>query len=194
MSNDYQSNLRARWMAGEGVKELTTAVCILLFAVSGFLFINPENVAIYAEEGGISWQTMPFVYSGLLLALSLIYILQSLLKVRADMASPPAAITDPKELAEKKTVLFRRLASLGLLLGYVMLLRVFGFAIMTPLFLFALFRLYERGPWKGDAVISLVGGMLLWVLFIPVLHLNLKGDTFDPVTPFLTNALKAVGF
>ena len=176
----------------DGIKDLITAVGILLFALAGFFFINPEGNPVWPGPGGMSWRTLPFFYAGLLTLLSLAYIGQSILKIRKERRSTSAAATqDPSP--EAQVVLFRRITTVVLLLGYVSLIKLFGFALMTPVFLFCLFRLYERGPWRGDLLISLLGSILLWTLFVRILHLNLKGNLFDPVTPFLLNALKTVG-
>ncbi len=177
------------WLRSEGRKDLLTALGLLLFAVGGFVFINPNGSGVFAGPGGMTWRTMPFVYAGLLVVFSLIYVVQSVARIRAEVAAD--AGDGPS--ANDKVVLVRRGATLGFLLAYVLLLRVFGFAVMTPLFLFALFRLYGRGHWRGDLGIALVGGLLLWGLFVRVLRLNLDGDVFDPVTPLLFGALRAVG-
>jgi len=185
----------ANWRRSDGMRDLITAVCILVFAVGGFLFINPEGSGVYPGDDGMTWQTMPFIYSGLLLALACVYIIQSLRQIRREAVSPDAYRTevDPDTAKEEKIIFKRRMITLVMLLVYVSLLRTFGFAVMTPIFLFALFRLFQRGQWKGDALISLVGSFFLWILFVRILHLNLQGGDLDPVTPFLLNSLKLIG-
>ncbi|MEV8468902.1 tripartite tricarboxylate transporter TctB family protein [Fluviibacterium sp. DFM31] len=176
----------------EGWKDLVTAVGLLVFALAGFLYINPNGSGVWPGPGGMTWRTMPFIYSSLLSVLSIIYVVQSILKIRAERKLTRTPVP-PEQQAENRLILFRRVATFAFLMAYVSLLRVFGFAIVTPIFLFALFRLYARGDWKGDAVISLVGAFALWLLFVRILHLNLKGYTWDPVTPFLLDALSMVG-
>ncbi len=188
--DSFQAESFLQW---DGVKDLATAICIMLFAVGGFLFINPEDANVYPGEGGITWQTLPLGYSGLLLFLASIYAIQSLIKIRRQIASPPPREADPQALVDRRTIAVRRLTSLALLLVFASLLKILGLAILAPLFLFAMFRLYKRGSWQSDAAIAAIGGMCLWILFVPILQLNLKGDELDPVTPFLLSIFKAVG-
>lgn len=192
MKSNSNKASASRW-ASEGMQEVITACAIMLFALGGFVFINPDGANVYPGEGGITWQTMPFVYAGLLLLLGVIYAAQSYKKIRQEMATPILVEVDAQEVDDQKKIWFRRVGSLILLLIFVSLLKILGFAVMAPLFLFSLFRLYQRGNWKGDLIISVIGGICLWFLFVPILHMNLKGDDLDPVTPFLLNTLKTLG-
>ncbi|MDC0738300.1 tripartite tricarboxylate transporter TctB family protein [Cognatishimia sp. SS12] len=173
-------------------KDLLTALCILVFALGGFFFINSEGASVYPGDGGLTWRTLPFIYSGLLTGLSLIYLTQSFHKMRAEDAGAPKA-RDAAEERTERIVWVRRIGSLLLLLAFAMTLKVFGFATVVPIFLFLLFRLYQRGRWQTDLMLSIGGGFLLWVLFVPVLKMNLKGGALDVLTPILLKALKAVG-
>lgn len=192
MSIEETPGKQRRWGGSEGEKDLFTAVALLAFALGGFAFINLDGAVAYPGPGGITWKTMPFIYSGGLAFLSLIYIGQSIRKISREKATPRVPVSAERE-AEERLIFTRRWITLALLLTYAALMKVIGFAILTPPFLFALFRLYGRGNALGDAALSLVGGFALWMLFVPVLQLNLKGGWFDPVTPFLLNALSMVG-
>lgn len=180
------------WEMSEAKKDLLTGIALLLLAIGGFVFINPNGASVYAGDGGLTWRSMPFAYASALVLTSSIYIFQSLRKMRA----PGGAKAEPKDELQRRTartVLVRRVVTLVLLLVFAALLQVIGFAILAPLFLFALFRLYERGRWQGDATLALVGGFCLWLLFVPVLKLNLAGAVFDPLTPLLMRLVAAVG-
>lgn len=182
----------SRWVESEGRKDLATALGLLGFAIGAFVFINSDGASVYLGPGGISWRTMPFIYAGGLVALSLIYIAQSIAKIVAERAETPDR-PDPARAAEDRLIVRRRWITLALLLTYAATLKLLGFVIVTPVFLFLLFRLYARGRWRGDLALSLVGGLALWGLFVRILKLNLKGTWFDPVTPFLLDALKLLG-
>lgn len=185
-------NDEMHWFATEGGKDLLTAIGILIFALCGFIFLNPEGRSAFAGSDGMTWRTMPLIYTSLLAGLGAIYFWQSVRKIKLERGLELAHVT-AQERAEDRLILFRRVAAIGILLIYVTLMNEFGFAITTPVFMFLLFRLFKRCPWPGDALISLVGSSVLWVLFVRILHLNLKGDTWDPVTPFLLGILKALG-
>jgi putative tricarboxylic transport membrane protein len=69
------------------------------------------------------------------------------------------------------------LVVVGALLGYLVLLETLGFAIVTFLFLFLLFRLEQRG-WMFSAVSALAGAFSSYALFQLWLRTQL------PVGPF----------
>lgn len=173
-------------------KDLITALAILGFAIGGFLFVNPNGVSVYPGDGGLTWRTLPFIYATLLCILSLIYVAQSLQKMRNERTQNVAQDDDQQPEFER-VVRVRRIGSLLLLLCFAATLKVFGFAVVAPILLFLLFRLYQRGHWKTDLMLSFGGGLALWVLFVPVLKMNLKGGSLDALTPILLSTLNAVG-
>ena len=184
-------NGAARMAASEGYRDLLTAVCLFTFAIGGFVFINPNGAAVYPGDGGLTWRTLPFAYSAGLALLAAIYALQSLRRIRAERAVALAP-HDAAAMDAARTVFIRRTATLVLLLVFASLLQVIGLAILAPVFLFLLFRLYKRGSLRGDIALSVIGGACLWFLFVPVLKLNLAGGALDPVTPALLGLLSAV--
>lgn len=196
MGSSARSTVARLWQY-EGSRELLTALAILLFAAAGILFINPEGSEIYAGAGGLTWQTLPFGYASLLGILGLIYLVQAISQLRAEIAAAPTEVattpvTDALQ-AEARTVLLRRIGTVVALVVYAMTIPHFGFLMMTPVFLLAMFRLYSRGSLAGDIGFALIGGPLLWLLFVPILKLDLAGETFDPLTTPLLHILRAVG-
>ena len=160
------------------------------FGLCGFLLVNPSGAALFEGPGGISWRTLPFVYSGLLLALTAIFAVQRLV-----------ALSRAPLRAERywhgldRRVLARRLATLLVLILYVLGFGAFGFTLATPLFLFVMFRIYGLRDPLRNALRALLGGALLWLLFVQALKLPLYGTLWDPITPALFRALHAlIGF
>lgn len=190
---ERHARTRADLWRCDGMKDLQTAIVLLAVAVAGFVFINPNGSSVYPGDGGLTWRTLPFGYAGFLGLLACVYIAQSIRKIRIEMGQDRPTPPTPEQAAEDRVVFIRRAISIALLLAFASLLKVFGFALMVPIFLFCLFRLYQRGPWTGDLGLSVGGGLALWVLFVPVLKMNLKGDIFDPLTPFLLTITKMAG-
>lgn len=188
-----QGRDRSAFWQGEGTKDLLTAVVLLLVAVAGFAFINPNGASVYPGDGGLTWRTLPFGYAGILALLACVYMAQSIRKIRSELSECAPRTASPEQMSEDRVVLVRRVVSIALLVGFATLLKVFGFALMAPIFLFCLFRLYQRGPWTGDLGLSVGGGLALWLLCVPVLKMNLKGDFFDPLTPALLGLTKMAG-
>lgn len=194
-------------MQNEKAKDALLGLAIVAFAVCGFLFVNPTNAPAIEGPGGITWRTLPYIYSGLLLALASLFVILTLLRGPLPLSPDPgdvepAADDDsaarPDDQPSSATSArwlpaFRRLAVVIILVVYSQALGAFGFAMSTPLFLFALLYVFGRTQARENALISLIGGFALWVLFAYLLKMPLAGDVWDPVTPTLTAAARMVG-
>ena len=170
----------------ESVKDLVTAALLAVVGIGGFVFINPRGAAVNIGPGGLSWQSLPFIYSGLLLVLTAVYALTSL---RGLMAARRQAGPDREARAGRtndadaeRLTNWRRAAVAICILLYALALPRFGFVITTPVLLFVLFHVFGRKDPVRNAITALVGGALLALLFIGVLHLPLQGTTWDPAT------------
>lgn len=176
--------------ARDKARDLVLAGAIALFAIGGFVFVNPTGVEVFQGPGGLSWRSLPFLYSGLLLALTLLFAAATLrdllLARRSGAAEAPRERTPP-------SVTLRRAATLAVLLLYVAGFTAFGFTLTTPLFLFCMFYVFGRTSLAGNLALALVGGAALWLLFVQILDLPLRGHLWDPVTPALSHALRALG-
>lgn len=204
-------NASSRWSGGpvsEKSKDLVLGLCILAFALGGFVFVNPTGAPVTEGPGGLSWRTLPLIYSGLLLALAVVFLAATLLgaseavggrsdgpadrPATADGGSGQAAIeTGPP--GSRAVPAMRRVGVVVCLLAYSQALGAFGFALSTPVFLLALLYLFGRRDARENLLVSIVGGGVLWVLFAYLLRMPLRGDVWDPVTPALLSGLRALG-
>jgi Tripartite tricarboxylate transporter TctB family len=171
----------------ERYKDLLLAAVLLFVGVGGFIFINPTGAKITDGPGGLSWRTLPFIYSGSLLCLVLLFIAATVYDLwlihrkqapRSILGSPPVVRHDP--LAD-----LRRVVTVGCLFGYAASIKLFGFAISTPVLLFVMLAVLGRRNWPANLSVSLIGAIVLWVLFVGVLKLPLTGEYWDPLTPLL---------
>lgn len=181
--------------ARDKAKDLALAGAIALFAVGGFVFVNPDGVEVFEGPGGLSWRSLPFLYAGLLLALTLLFAGDALRDLlRADRAAPaerPAP--EPAGGPSEAVINLRRLATLVVLLAYVAGFSAFGFTLTTPVFLFCMFYVFGRTSLAANAGLALAGSAALWLLFVHILNAPLRGAVWDPVTPALSQALRAIG-
>lgn len=170
----------------ERLKDLLLAAVLLVVGIGGFLFVNPTGAAVHEGPGGLSWRSLPFLYSGLLLFLVAIFILSTVLDLwliargeapRALLGERPPVTGDPVSDG-------RRVLTLICLVAYAAALKAFGFAIATFVLLFVMLRVLGRSAYVQNTLIALVGTLLLWVLFIGILKLPIEGNVWDPVTPF----------
>lgn len=192
-------------MHTEKSKNLALGVFILAIAIGGFLFVNPTGAPITKGIGGITWRTLPFIYSGLLFILACLFLGLTIWQGRLPSAAedeieasgveevstqiePPAARLMGIQLAT-----LRRLAVVTLLIIYSQALNAFGFAIATPPFLLAVLFVFGRTKLGENILVSTVGGLVLWFLFSYLLRMPLSGAIWDPLTPALNHFLRALG-
>jgi hypothetical protein len=194
-------------MQNETVKDVLLGLAVMGFALGGFLFVNPTDAPVVEGPGGITWRTLPFIYSGLLLALAALFVILTLLRgplplspdagkaapADGDAANGATGGRDTAVAPARWLVGFRRLAVIVILIAYSQALGAFGFAIATPLFLFSLLYVFGRTQPRENALISFIGGFVLWILFAHLLKMPLAGEVWDPVTPALTAAARALG-
>lgn len=178
----------------ERFKDLALAAALAVVGIGGFVFVGPSDM-VYPGPGGLTWRSLPFIYSGLLLALVALYVGSTVLDLLAmRRGRVPPALLGPRPPVQRDSVAdMRRLATFGCILAYALALAPFGFAIATPVLLFAMLRVLGRRDLMRNAVVALVGGLLLWLLFVGILKLPLEGRTFDPLTPALNALYRATG-
>jgi hypothetical protein len=179
----------------ELVKDLVLAAVLFGVAVGGFLFINPTGAQVHEGPGGLSWRSLPFLYSGLLLVLVILFALSTLLDlwlIGRDEA-PRSLLGARRPVAPDPTSDGRRVLTLAAVIGYAAALKAFGFAIATFVLLFAMLRVLGRKSYLHNGLVALVGTLLLWVLFIGILKLPIEGSIWDPVTPLFNTLYGMTG-
>ncbi|MEM1048149.1 MAG: tripartite tricarboxylate transporter TctB family protein [Pseudomonadota bacterium] len=179
----------------ERIKDLALAAVLALVGIGGFLFINPTGADYSAGPGGLTWRTLPFIYSGLLLFLVGLFAASTLY----DLFLIRRGETARSLLGERPRVTgtfvsdSRRVATLVCLVAYAAALKPFGFAIATPVLLFAMLRVLGRRRYGQNLALAVIGGLLLWILFVGVLKLPMRGDFWDPLTPALNSLYAMTG-
>ena len=186
----------------ERVKDLVTVVLLLAVGVGGFLFINPKGAAITEGPGGLSWRSLPFIYSGLLIGLTLVYGLTSAyglwraVRNGEDGETGEAASPELRDEGDRKaarTADLRRVAVVVCLAAYALSLPMFGFIITTPVLLLVLFYAFGRTRLSHNLTLAIVGGAVLSLLFIGLLKLPLRGAVWDPATPSVSQLFRTLG-
>lgn len=171
----------------ERYKDLTLITALAVIGVGGYLAINFEETDIYPGAGGLSWRSLPFIYSGLLLLLLALWAGSTLLdisKLRRGAAAP-SVLGMPEPKGSTPVAQRRRIAAFVALLAYAWSIGAFGFAISTPVMLFAMLWVFGRRDLRKNLILALIGALLCWILFAGLLKLPLRGDMWDPLTPLL---------
>lgn len=193
-------------MQSEQLKEVAIGVFILAISVVGFVFVNPTDAAVTEGPGGMSWRTIPYIYSGLLMALAVLFLAITIFKgpIPVDSVTPAEAAVDADEQAREAAAphptwlglplsLVRRIAVIAALIVYSQVIQAFGFALSTPVFLFLVLYIFGRTKLVENLLVSVIGGLVLWTLFAHLLKMPLAGSVWDPVSPALGAAFKALG-
>ena len=179
----------------ETVKDLVLAVALACVGVGGFLFVNPTDAQVFDGPGGMSWRSLPFIYSGLLLFLVAVLAASTLHDTqRLRRGREPLALLGerPPSTSDRRTWMRRALTVAAIFL-YAAGIEAFGFAISTPLLLFAMLTVLGQRNFRRSVLLALVGGLLLWILFVGVLKLPMTGLVWDPVTPVLDDLYRMTG-
>jgi len=193
-------------MQSEKLKEVLLGVFVLGISIVGFLFVNPTGAPVTEGPGGLSWQTVPFIYSGLLMALAVVFLAITVIRgpIPVDEQTTEEAVAeaeeDAREAAAPHPMLFgvalstaRRIAVIVLLVVYSTTMDSYGFALTTPPFLFLVLYIFGRTKFIENLLVSLIGSAVLWTLFAYLLKMPLTGHVWDPITPALSAALRALG-
>jgi len=193
-------------MQNEKLKEICVGIFVLAFSLVGFLFVNPTDAPVTEGPGGLTWRTIPFIYSGLLMALAILFLAITLLRgpIPVDEITAEEAEAEAEEVAREAAaphpMLFgmdvavaRRILVILLLILYAKAMEFFGFALTTPLFLFVVLFVFGRPKILENLLVALIGGVALWTLFAYLLKMPLEGHVWDPVTPAISQALHALG-
>lgn len=192
-------------MQAENSKDLILGVFVLAISIGGFLLINPSNAPVAEGPGGVTWRTLPFIYSGLLFLFACLFLGHTILRRRLLSSPDPAGETENlldagaesipqgSHWPDARRAILRRIAIVVLLIAYSQALSAFGFAISTPAFLFAVLFAFGKTDLVQNALVSVVGGLALWFLFSFLLKIPLDGGTWDPLTPALHHLIRSAG-
>lgn len=193
-------------MQSEKLKEVAIGIFILGFSVVGFLFINPTDAPVVEGPGGLSWQTIPLIYSGLLMALAILFLAITIFRgpIPVDEITPEEAAVEAEEDAQEAAAphpmmfgyplaVVRRAAVIVALIIYTWAMRDIGFALATPVFLFVVLYIFGRKNFRENVLVSVIGAFAMWMMFAHFLKMPLEGAVWDPVSPFLNSLFRGIG-
>lgn len=159
------------------------AIGIFLITLSIFMYINTFSIKKLTETS-IGSQFVPQLVAGGIFLCSVILVATEWKKIKqvseesakltAEAAKPVEANENAEEIepANYKSVT----ATVGLIIGYIVLLPYLGFSIMTALYLILqMLILTERSKWKIGkfAIISVATSLFIYYIFRSVFHVML---------------------
>jgi hypothetical protein len=161
------------------IKDLILAGGLMGVGLVAFLtIITTEEQTRIEGADALTFATLPMIYSGLLMALVGLFAANTLRSLLVERRAVPGKKTetapnddDESDRIAPATIAFRTLATLAVLVIYVVLLEYVDFLILTTLFLAVMFVVYGQRSVTRIAVVSLLGGAGFYGLFIHLLHL-----------------------
>ena len=153
------------------VKDILIGFIILIISVGAFFTYNPADAPLDVGTDGMNFATYPLGVASLLTVLGLIYLTNSLIKfinVKEEYSFFNYLI---QSIQDNKSLYFKRLSTVILLLLYALILGEINFMLLTSSFLFLGFFLYERRDYFLMLILSLLGGGFSYALFVYFLKL-----------------------
>ena len=153
------------------VKDILIGFIILIISVGAFFTYNPADAPLDVGTDGMNFATYPLGVASLLTLLGLIYLGNSLIKyfnLKEDYSFFNYLI---QSIQDNKSLYFKRLSTVILLLLYALILGEINFMLLTSSFLFLGFFLYERRDYFLMLILSLFGGGFSYALFVYFLKL-----------------------
>ena len=153
------------------VKDILIGFIILIISVGAFFTYNPADAPLDVGTDGMNFATYPLGVASLLTLLGLIYLGNSLIKyfnLKEDYSFLNYLI---QSIQDNKSLYFKRLSTVILLLLYALILGEINFMLLTSSFLFLGFFLYERRDYFLMLILSLLGGGFSYALFVYFLKL-----------------------
>ena len=161
----------------DSVKDLVLAVFLVAFGAFVFFDITHTQQAGFSVIESVSFSTLPSIYAGLLVALAMLYGVNSMrgiLRARdqRDVESDETAqpISGTGEQSEK-IVAIRTVGTVVTSFVFVLLLEYVNFFVLTTAFLFVMFRLYGQKSLALTGIVAIFGGTAFYVLFIVILKM-----------------------
>lgn len=153
------------------VKDILIGFFILIISVGAFFTYNPADAPLDLGTDGMNFATYPLGVASLLTFLGLIYLGNSLIKffnLKEDYNFINYLL---QSIKDNKPLYFKRFFTVILLILYALILGEINFMLLTSSFLFLGFFLYERRDYFLMLILSLLGGVFSYALFVYFLKL-----------------------
>jgi len=153
------------------VKDILIGFFFLIISVGAFFAYNPADAPLDVGTDGMNFATYPLGVASLLTILVLIYLITSFKKFFSAQQDYNFFKYLNQSIQDNKSLYFKRILTVILLTVYALILGEINFMLLTSVFLFAVFYLYERRDFFFMITLSLLGGGFSYALFVYFLKL-----------------------
>ena len=156
--------------------------CIIILAISIFAlaYIRSRTTTLVSDAYTLNFKTIPTLWIVLLITFSAINVIKNIISFNDKKILTKKSILresidkephSKKNIVIEKTHLIKALLTLICLFGFAYLVRKINFFIITTLFSFILFRVYNQKNYYKNFFVSLAGGGLLYLIIVKFLKI-----------------------
>ncbi len=155
----------------EHLKDVCIAVLVLIISIGCFFTYNPADAPLQVGTDGMTFATYPLGVASLLTILGTIYFIISLKKYLTSNEKYNLFGYILKAIKDNRSLYFKRIGTVVLLVAFALILGKVNFLIVTSVFLFLGFYLYDRRDYIFMIILSVLGGLFSYGLFVYFLKL-----------------------
>ena len=152
-------------------KDVLIALMVLFISIGCFFTYNPADSPLDLGSDGMNFATYPLGVASFLTFLGLIYLVISIKKYLSSSDHFDFTNQLLQAIKDNKSLYFKRLGTVVLLILFSIILGEINFMLVTSIFLFLGFYLYDRRDYIFMIILSLLGGGFSYGLFVYFLKL-----------------------
>ena len=152
-------------------KDILIAFMVLIISIGCFFTYNPADSPLDIGSDGMNFATYPLGVASFLTFLGLIYLVISIKKYLSSSDQFDFTNQLLQAIKDNKSLYFKRLGTVVLLILFSIILGEINFMLVTSIFLFLGFYLYDRRDYIFMIILSLLGGGFSYGLFVYFLKL-----------------------
>ncbi len=152
-------------------KDILIALMVLVISIGCFFTYNPADAPMDLGSDGMNFATYPLGVASFLTFLGLIYLVISIKKYLSSSDQFDFTNQLSQAIKDNKSLYFKRLGTVVLLILFSIILGEINFMLVTSIFLFLGFYLYDRRDYIFMIILSILGGGFSYGLFVYFLKL-----------------------
>jgi len=150
--------------------------CIIILAISIFslLYIQSQTITSVSDMYTLNYKTIPTLWLVLLITFLVVNIIKNIISFMHEKDYRKDGKKEPhikKDILIEKDHVAKVLLTLLCLIGFTYLLGKINFFIITILFFFILFRIYNQKNYYKNFFVSLAGGGILYLIIVTFLEI-----------------------
>ena len=152
-------------------KDILIAFMVIFISLGCFFTYNPADSPLDLGSDGMNFATYPLGVASFLTFLGLIYLVISIKKYLSSSDHFDFLGQLLQAIKDNRSLYIKRLGTVGLLILFASTLGTMNFMLVTSIFLFLGFYLYDRRDYIFMIILSLLGGCFSYGLFVYFLKL-----------------------